>query len=67
MAWLMNNAEMFEKTFHGLTATELWCMEEEDFLKWLNADYEQLEDICGVTNLPCSDCSPCCEHRKTKG
>lgn len=20
--------------------------------------------VCGVTNLPCSDCSPCCEHKR---
>ena len=33
----MNNAEKFKKHF-GIYATELWCMEEKDFLKWLNSE-----------------------------
>ena len=33
----MNNAEKFKKHF-GIYATELWCMEAKDFLKWLNSE-----------------------------
>ena len=32
----MNNAELFEAIF-GIYATELWAMEEPEFLQWLNA------------------------------
>ena len=33
-----NNAEVFKSTF-GIYATELWSMEEKDFLEWLNSRY----------------------------
>ena len=35
----MTNAEVFKKQF-GLYATELWAMNEQDFLHWLNARSE---------------------------
>ena len=35
-----NNAEVFKSTF-GIYATELWSMEEKDFLEWLNSRYER--------------------------
>ena len=34
----MNNAEKFIQVF-GTYATELWAMNEAEFLAWLNADY----------------------------
>lgn len=34
----MLNNEKFQETFN-LTATELWSMSEENFLKWLNSKY----------------------------
>ena len=30
-------------------------------------EVEQDKTICGSTGLPCSDCAPCCENRKTGG
>ena len=42
----MKNADKFKAVF-GLYATELWAMPEGEFLKWLNsesAETEQLED-----------------------
>jgi hypothetical protein len=42
----MKNADKFKAVF-GLYATELWSMSEEEFLRWLNSECtetEQLED-----------------------
>ena len=42
----MENADKFKAVF-GLDATELWSMTAEEFLKWLNSEStetEQLED-----------------------
>ena len=36
----MNNAEKFQSAF-GMYATELWSMNEKDFLKWINDDYAE--------------------------
>ena len=36
----MNNAEKFKKQFN-LYATELWAMSEENFVIWLNSEYEE--------------------------
>lgn len=38
----MTNAEQFEKLF-GFTATELWSLTEEQFLKWLNDEAQKLQ------------------------
>lgn len=35
----MVNAEIFKQTF-GIYATELWAMNEKDFLSWLNGKAE---------------------------
>lgn len=45
----MTNAEKFEQLF-GITATELWCLSEKSFLKWLNAE-ESILDGEEVLNL----------------
>ena len=34
----MNNADLFKLVFGKLTATELWAMEEDRFLDWLNTE-----------------------------
>lgn len=34
----MTNGDLFENIF-GIYATELWSMTENDFLNWLNAEY----------------------------
>ena len=34
----MTNSEAFLYDF-GMYATELWCMTEEEFLEWLNAEW----------------------------
>ena len=34
----MTNADKFREVF-GIYATELWAKPENDFLKWLNADF----------------------------
>ena len=50
---LMTNAEAFRYDF-GISATELWCMTEEEFLEWLNAwcDMERPADMV----VRCKDC-----------
>lgn len=35
----MNNAEKFKEVF-GYYATEMWAKPEQEFLNWLNAEYE---------------------------
>ena len=35
----MSNAELFKEIF-GFYATEIWSMEEKDFLNWLNSSIE---------------------------
>lgn len=39
----MTNAELFQKVFGGLMATELWAMPEKEYLEWLNAECEHPE------------------------
>lgn len=38
----MTNSEKFKDVF-CLYATELWAMPNEDFVKWINAEYTELE------------------------
>ena len=38
----MTNAEKFKCVF-GLYATELWAMDEDEMLKWLNAECKEPE------------------------
>jgi hypothetical protein len=40
----MINAERFKQLF-GFTATELWSLPEEQFLKWLNNDAIPAADV----------------------
>lgn len=47
----MTNAKKFEQIF-GIYATELWAMQEEEFLAWLNAE-AKTEDW-----IPCSERLP---------
>ena len=43
----MNNAEKFKQIF-GIYATELWAMSEEEFIKWINSNFNC--DVCVVSN-----------------
>ena len=59
----MKNAEKF-KTIFGLYATELWAMDEERMLKWLNAECEEPERKVGhwMPKGPhCFECDQCGE------
>ena len=38
----MTNSEKFKGVF-GLYVTELWAMPNEDFVKWINAEYKEIE------------------------
>lgn len=41
----MNNAEMFRQVFNGMYASELWAMNEKEFLIWLNSEVkEEIKD-----------------------
>jgi hypothetical protein len=42
-AWV-SNGEIFKRAF-GMYATELWTMSEADFLKWLNQQVPQFDEI----------------------
>ena len=55
----MTNAEKFKCVF-GLYATELWAMDEDKMLKWLNAEYKESEWKQGkwVDDGQCSDNFP---------
>lgn len=46
----MKNAEKFKSIF-GLYATELWSMDENDMLKWLNAECEEPERNVGMWRI----------------
>lgn len=61
---VMTNRELFKKTF-GIYATELWAMEEEEFLNWCNDLVTKTEDVPVLYNPYCIQIS-CekCEHRR---
>ena len=50
---IMTNAEAF-KYYFGIFATELWSMQEDEFLEWLNkeCDRERPKDMI----VRCKDC-----------
>ena len=56
----MTNADLFRAVFNGLTATELWAKPESEFLKWLNAEAVQMEQIAKNIDkdhkIVCYDC-----------
>ena len=50
----MTNSEKFKDVF-GLYATELWAMQQEDFLNWINTEYKESESVQPEI-VRCKDC-----------
>lgn len=50
----LKNGDVFKGMF-GITATELWAMTEEEFLKWRNSDYQDI----GIRVKGCRKCKRC--------
>lgn len=53
-AIILKNGDVFKIMF-GITATELWAMSEEEFLKWRNSDYKDI----GIRVKGCNKCKRC--------
>lgn len=53
----MTNAEKFQLAFNHY-ATEIWALPEEEFLKWLNEEHEEVRtDGIGATKkFRCNKC-----------
>lgn len=49
----MTNADKFKEVF-GIFATELWSKPENEFLKWLNADFARDIEISDTRWIPVS-------------